>query len=294
MQSRLPKALSLLAMCGCISAAVAQENRNVEIATAGQPLYPSASVPARVPAVFRLPAGTGPFPAVVLVHGSSGVDGRGSALAEELRRVGIASIEPDMWTPRGLRGGPLARPRIVSDTLPDVWGAWAYLAQQPQIDAKRIGIAGFSWGGAVAWIAAFGLKPLNSPAEVQAARFAAHAPFYGNCSSYLPEGRGGKALATLGAKPTGAPVMYVIGTKDDYETSLQSCHALAKAYPEANVRVRPFEDATHAFDSPGYEPYHDPQALDGKGNRIVVKADASAAQTARQEVAEFFRLELAR
>ena len=290
---RRPAIVTLAAILFAASAN-AQEDRVVDVPTVGQPLYPGASVPQTISATLRLPNGTGPFAAVVLVHGSSGIDGRGAALAEQLRRVGIASLELDMWAPRGLRGGVNSRPRIISDTLPDAWGAWMYLAKQSQIDPKRIGIAGFSWGGAVAWITAFGLKPLNAPAEVQAARFAAHAPFYGGCTGYAPNGRGGKALASLGVKPTGAPVFYVIGSKDDYEASPQACTELAKAYPEANVKVRLFEGATHAFDGPSYGSYYDPSALDGKGNQIFAKSDSAAGDIARREVSEFFRAELSK
>lgn len=271
------------------SVALAQSDQDVEVPTAGQPLYPGATVPARVPATLRLPAGSGPFPAVVIVHGSSGIDGRGAALAEELRQAGIASLELDMWKPRGLSGGPRSRPRIVSDTLPDAWGAWAYLAADPRLDARRIGIAGFSWGGALSWITAFGLKPLDAPASIRDARFAAHAPFYGGCSGYLPSGKGGKALAALGAKPTGAPVFYVIGSRDDYELSSSACSDLARAYPEFAMRVRLVEGATHAFDGPEYGEYYDPLARDASGGHIVVRADPEAAKAVRREVAAFFR-----
>lgn len=269
--------------------AFAQEDRQVEIATVGQPLYPGVTAPARVPAVLRLPAGNGPFAAVVIVHGTSGVDGRGAALAEELRRAGIASLELDMWKPRGLAGTVSSRPRIVSDTLPDAWGAWAHLAADPKIDPKRIGIAGFSWGGALTWITAFGLKPLGVTPAIQAARFAAHAPFYGGCTGYLPQGKGGKALATLGAKPTGAPVFYVIGSKDDYESSPDACNQLAKAYPEFPMRVRLVGGATHAFDGPEYGRYYDPLARDATGNTITAKSDPEMGKVIRQEVAAFFQ-----
>ena len=284
---------SILAFMG-LSAAIAQVDQAVDFATVGQPLYPGATVPARVPAVLRLPAGDGPFPAVVIVHGSSGVDGRGAALAEELRQAGIASLELDMWKPRGLTGGTESRPLIISDTLPDAWGAWAYLAADSRMDPKRIGIAGFSWGGAVTWITAFGLKPLNAPAHIKEARFAAHVPFYGGCSSYLPSGKGGKGLATLGAKPTGAAMLYVIGAKDDYELSPSACLDLAKAYPEFAMRVRLVEGATHAFDGPEYGRYHDPLARDATGGHILVRSDPEAARVVRQEVAAFFRSALGR
>ncbi|WP_439606182.1 dienelactone hydrolase family protein [Hydrogenophaga sp.] len=272
--------------------AMAQTDQKVEVATIGQPLYPGASVPVRVPAVLRLPEGAGPFPAVVIVHGSAGVDGRGAALAEELRRAGIVSLELDMWKPRGLTGGTGSRPRIISDTLPDAWGAWAHLAADARVDPKRIGITGFSWGGAVAWITAFGLKPLGAPPGIREARFAAHVPFYGGCSSYLPSGKGGKALAALGVKPTGAPMLYVIGTKDDYEMSPDACNELAKAYPDAAMRVRLVEGATHGFDGPEYGRFHDPLARDSTGGHIVVRSDPESARIVRAEVASFLKAEL--
>lgn len=63
----------------------------------GRPLYPNASVPSTVPGILRVPLGDGPFPAMVILHGSAGIDGRGEEMAKVLLDAGIAPIEPDMW-----------------------------------------------------------------------------------------------------------------------------------------------------------------------------------------------------
>lgn len=266
---------------------VAQTTSSVEFPTVGQPLYPGANVPSAVPAVLRIPSGDGPFAAMIILHGSAGVDGRGEQMAKVLLNAGIASIEPDMWKPRGLSGGTKSRPRIISDTLPDAYGALAYLAAHPKIDPQRIGILGFSWGGAVSWITAFGLKPLNTGKKLESLAFAAHVPFYASCTGYLPEAKGGKALAALGAKPTGAPMLFIMGTKDDYESGPDSCRTLQQSYPGTQMRLRMVEGATHGFDGSNPGRAYDELANDGKGGWITITPDPSAAAVVRKEVVDF-------
>ncbi|MEQ1519212.1 MAG: hypothetical protein ABL931_22275, partial [Usitatibacteraceae bacterium] len=90
-------------------------------------------------AILRIPTeAPRPMPAVVIVHGSSGVDSRGNFYATALNNAGIATLEIDMWSARGLAGGT-ERPKGVPLTLPDAYGAFKLLAANPAIDAKRIG-----------------------------------------------------------------------------------------------------------------------------------------------------------
>src|SRR5256885_1126207 len=78
------------------------------------------------------------------------------------------------------------------------------LASEPGIDADRIAILGFSFGGDVAHLTAFeGLRSALSPGP---SRFAAHVAFY-------PSGNLG-AIAERGAY-TGSPVLMLLGEKDD-------------------------------------------------------------------------------
>jgi uncharacterized protein len=287
--SRISFCFSVILALGSVTNVLASVTTPVEFETVGGPLYPGATVPARVPATLRLPAGDGPFPAMVIVHGTGGVHSNGEALAKVLLDAGIASIEPDMWKPRGLSGGTASRPRIISDTLPDAYGALVFLAANPKIDPKRIGIVGFSWGGAVSWITAFGLKPLNTGTKLDSLQFAVHVPFYPSCMGYLPDAAGGKALAALGVKPTGTPMMLVMGTKDDLETDATTCQQLQKSYPEIPMRLRMVEGATHTFDGESPGRYYENLARGGKGAWINIVPNPTAAASVRKEVAEFLR-----
>ncbi|MDR3507985.1 MAG: hypothetical protein P4L64_08830, partial [Caulobacteraceae bacterium] len=79
-------------------------------------------------------AGAGETPAVLICHGSNGVDGRGEFHAAALNAAGIATLEIDMWAARGTGRGATARPRSPLETLPDAFGGLRCLAAQPEID----------------------------------------------------------------------------------------------------------------------------------------------------------------
>src|SRR5215472_11722616 len=98
--------------------------------------------PLTIAARLRLPAGTDKRPAVIILHGSAGPSGREGGYAKVLNEAGFATLEPDQWAARGLKGGAEGRPRTVAETLPDVYGARRFLAAHPRIDATRIGVMG--------------------------------------------------------------------------------------------------------------------------------------------------------
>ena len=250
--------------------------------------FPNAAQehPLSIPAQLRVPIREGNIPAVVVVHGTSGLDSRGGYHAQALNDAGIATLELDMWSPRGLSGGagPNGRPESVPETLPDAYGALLYLAAYPGIDPQRIGITGFSWGGVVSMLTAtrpysalyMGANPL---------RFAAHAPFYPVCWGYnkIP----GYEFSEL----TGAPVFIQSGECDAYDEP-GSCTELVNGLPEParrRVTVTMYPDATHAFNR--LEPTQtvtDPFAHCGKGGEVKFEAHPDAAARSRQATVEFF------
>jgi hypothetical protein len=115
--------------------------------------FPSAPIGGAAPNTmrgrFNVPkAASGRVPAVVYVHGTAGVDGRGAFNAFALNETGIATLEIDMWEAAGLAPSQNDRVRLV-DREQYAYGALKFLAAQPQIDASRIGIEGESMGGGV-------------------------------------------------------------------------------------------------------------------------------------------------
>jgi len=85
----------------------------------------------------------------------------------------------------------------------DAYAALRGLRTSP-IDAERIAILGFSYGGEMAHLTAF--ERLRSALHPGSGRFAAHVAFY-------PGGSLG-AIAERGAY-TGAPLLMLLGGKDD-------------------------------------------------------------------------------
>ncbi|MDP1899834.1 MAG: dienelactone hydrolase family protein [Rubrivivax sp.] len=241
----------------------------------------SATAPLEVPAELRLPAGS-KLPAVVVVHGSSGIDSRGKFHIEALNKAGIATLEIDMWKARGITGAA-GRPAGVPETLPDAYGALAYLARQGRIDPSRIGIMGFSWGGVVSMLTA--TKPYTDQYMGGTRQFKAHAPFYPVCWVYnrVP----GYAFASF----TGAPVFIQGGELDTYDLP-DTCPKLVAATQAAApgiASVTMYPGATHAFDRNEPEiTVNDPFSHLGAGGLVTFTYNPVAAAKARDAVVAFF------
>ena len=113
----------------------------------------------RVPATLVLPAGEGPFAAVVFQHGGGDAK-RGDYLAEaeQLAGAGLASLLVD--APFNRPGGrpwltfrPADRAGYVQNVI-DLRRAIDVLAARPDVDARRIALVGHSYGGVLAGIVA--------------------------------------------------------------------------------------------------------------------------------------------
>ena len=242
--------------------------------------YPAPTTDLTIPGTLLMPPASGPVPAVVIVHGSGGVDGRGDYHAEALNRAGIATLEIDMWGPRGLKGGPQGRPRRLAETYPDVYGALKLLAARPDVDRARIGIMGFSWGGALALATAS--ARLTEQFTAGAEKFAAHVGFYPTCWSFLPR--------APEFRMTGAPVKILVGDKDDYDAP-DACQRLLEALPpesRALVALSIYAGGYHGWDATRSASFYDPNAALGKGGGVRFVPDRALAERSRRETVEFF------
>jgi dienelactone hydrolase len=146
------------------------------------------------------------YPAVIVVHSLGGYrDANEGFVAAELRKAGFATLTYDSFAARGTTGAVLsATPGYLPIGVADAYAALRLLSGEPRIDAGRIAIIGFSYGGEVAHLTA--LETLRSALNPGAGRFAAHVAFY-------PAGTFG-AIAAPGAY-TGAPVLMLLGGKDE-------------------------------------------------------------------------------
>lgn len=104
---------------------------------------------------IHLPSGPGPFPGVVVVHGSGTSDRSNpwtSAYVTALLERGVAVLHPDKRG-SGASGGNW-REASFSDLADDAVAAFRELHSHPQVDSSRVGLIGFSQGGHIVPIAA--------------------------------------------------------------------------------------------------------------------------------------------
>lgn len=227
-------------------------------------------------------------PAVLLLHGSAGPSARESGYADALHAAGFLTLEPDQWSPRGLGGGSEGRPRTFLETLPDVFGAFRYLAARPDVDPHRIGLAGFSFGGVATMLAA--TRARNDPI-LGAAHFAAYMPVYPACWTYnrLP----GQEFGDL----VNAPLLLVTGALDQYDDDPEAGERLvASLKPEDGARIRThvFAGAHHCFDIPGVDVIRpDPFSHRGQGGEVIMRHNAEAMHAAHKLAVAFFQETLA-
>jgi dienelactone hydrolase len=184
------------------------------------------------------------YPAVIVVHTIAGYrDANEGYVAAELRKAGFATLAYDSFAARGTTGAALSGS---SGYLPigvaDAYAALQLLSGEPRIDADRIAIIGFSYGGEVAHLAAF--EALRSALDPGSGRFAAHVAFY-------PGGNFG-VIAEPGAY-TGSPVLMLLGAKDDNlpVTKIESYLAYARAAgAPAPIETVIYPGAYHAWTVP--------------------------------------------
>ena len=104
--------------------------------------------------VFVLPDGSGPFPAILLIHEYTGLNRPTLEHAQRLARAGYAVFAADFY-------GPENKPRNIDEAnkfhrvfrddrllmRERAKTCFDTLAQQPEVDIKRIASLGFSFGG---------------------------------------------------------------------------------------------------------------------------------------------------
>lgn len=241
------------------------------------------------------------LPAVLILHGSSGVDARGDFHEAALNAAGIATLQIDMWEARGVASAA-QRPKAPILTLPDAFSALAFLAARDEIDPDRIGVLGFSWGGVNTMAAA---ERLYVGMFGGGRQFKAHVAHYPVCYAYNNPIPGVPPPAQMGTQfvhLTGAPVLIQVGSKDDYDNGAEHCRSLARSVNAGNgnvVTVAEVPDAYHAFDRLMVpivvrDPFGDEGSFfrSGAVPQVTMAPDVAQAYAARERLVRFFRRHL--
>jgi dienelactone hydrolase len=189
--------------------------------------------PVELTALLYRPDGPGPFPAVVLLHGCSGIIRTEFGWASEFQKMGYAALIVDSFRPRGYSEICTDFRRVTRrDRVLDAYGALRWLRSQPFVDGRRIAVAGWSNGAFAV------LQVMDSSRERPAEGFRAAVAVY-------PEYRFDRATRFY------APLLILIGGRDDW-TPAASCQELAASLESraAPVLLHVYPEAFHSFDNP--------------------------------------------
>ena len=234
-----------LALPAVLAQAAVADLQRVELALPSGTVLRAHWLPAAPGASEAAPAAR---PAVLALHGCGGLYAKGGALAsryreaaENLHAAGYAVLMPDSFGSRGLRDVCATRyserSLKVDDRVEDARAALAWLAAQPGVDARRIGVMGWSNGGTTT---------LHLLAQRQAhpragePALAGAAVFYPGCGPLL------KRHATV----ENVPLLMQLGALDDW-TPAQPCvdwAATLNAAPGSDVTVHVYQGSYHGFD----------------------------------------------
>ena len=194
---------------------------------------------------YALPAGDGPFPAVLVYQEAFGVNEYVQSEVVRLAEHGFAALAPYLFHGETLGYGEMERVYALLGTLTDegllrdVDLAIAYLGARPEIAAGPLGAVGFCMGGRLAFLTA----------TARAEAIGAAVSFYGG--SIAP--REQRLFPPLELR---AELWLMYGADDasiEPDEQGRLCEALSRAKKSFGIRV--FPGAGHAFASRGRDNY---------------------------------------
>ena len=183
-----------------------------------------------------------PVPAMLIMHGSGGLTAsapKAKHWTGLLNSWGVATLVIDSFGPRGLMETGTNQ-QVLSGfaNVADAFAGLRTLANDPRIDASRIGIMGFSRGGNASLNTAFeSFRRVSVPGDL---RFAVHIPLYASCATQYRDEATDKS-----------PILYLHGEADNL-TRIEPCREHLRWFESMGSPVTfvAYKGAHHDFDRP--------------------------------------------
>jgi carboxymethylenebutenolidase len=105
-----------------------------------------------IDAYLAKPSGSGKHPAVIVIHDNSGLNDSIRDISNQFADAGFIALAPDLTSRLGGTRGPEQMAQAVGQlspnmTVQDLRSAFAYLQKDSEVDAAKISVVGFGWGG---------------------------------------------------------------------------------------------------------------------------------------------------
>jgi dienelactone hydrolase len=227
---------------------------------------------------------------VIGLHGSSGLEGKGRLFSTyrdwgmRLRDAGYVVLFPDSFVSRGFPHGIAemkhapVRPDV--ERVRDAYGALRYLQAQPWVRPDRIGVLGWSHGGATVLSsvdAGLSLRPDSAERGFQVA-----VAFYPSAW---------RQVSQLSWKPA-VPLTILIGLNDDWTPAGDSVRLGERTRAEGlKLDVVTYPGAYHGFDAPDV-PVHIRTGINASNGRATVGTNPAARKDALARVLGILRTAL--
>lgn len=200
--------------------------------------------PLEISADLYLPqaCGSDKLPAVIIQHGSGNPDKPWyPRLAKELNKNGVIAIVPNSLKARGLNSTGSDQSVLSKATrLFDTFATFRYLQGLSCVDATRVGLTGYSFGGIIA---------IDSVEEAIASKlgggfvYKATLPLYPSCQTNFAD-----------TNPTKTKVHILAGGADDYTPAYYCRDSVeVKKRKGWDIRITVLDSAHHGFNK-GYKP----------------------------------------
>lgn len=206
---------------------------------------------------FRVvrPAGAGPFPLIVLLHGCGGVQPFLDGYAKALAKIGAASLIVNSHTPRNIDRVAASLTVCTGARLQgreragDLYAAFAWARGQSWVDPARLGAAGWSHG---AWTILDALTLRSGDEMRRATKLGdiSDEPLDGMKAAFLAYPYAGVASIAGRRKPRLSPASAAIVCGRDYIVGTKAPLAVLERLRGhgAPIEVSVFKTNTHAFE----------------------------------------------
>jgi len=244
---------------------------------------------------LRVPAGLGPFPAAVFLHGCSGLGSSGGiyptyeAWADHLNEAGYAVLMVDSAGSRGFGrtcGPSEERTRMYRERPADAYGALAYLQSLWRIDPARVSLIGWSQGGGIVLLSIVD-KSIGRPSPPPPYDFNAAVAFYPAACSITRQSAPYTEVEPGTWTPV-APLLVLQGAADNW-TPPDRCMVFVETVRSRGhpVEIVLYPGAYHAFDAPDMPIRKRRGVMTARGEAPIVGTNEAARQDALQRVVEF-------
>ncbi len=220
----------------------------------------------RIRGYIARPKAPGRFPAVIVVNEIFGLHAYILDTCRRLAKLGYVALAPGFFD---RAGDPAPMPmsqfadiaKIVAtandqQVMSDVGVALRYLKAQTYVDARKLAITGFCWGGKVVWNACETFGDLK-----------AGAAWYGQMAPVGPQPPADQAhpphWPIEHARELKCPVLGLYGGKDPLSQAAPAMEEALKKAGKTGTEIHVYPDAGHGFHADYRDSYVEADAKDG-------------------------------